>query len=41
VRRVKNRYTVEPLSAVRSGGKGNSLMASIEVGQAFALGASG
>lgn len=37
----RHRYTVEPLSALRSGGKGDSLMASIEVGQAFALGASG
>ncbi|WGT61328.1 autotransporter outer membrane beta-barrel domain-containing protein [Variovorax paradoxus] len=37
----RHRYTVEPLSTLRSGGKGDSLMASIEVGQAFALGASG
>ncbi|RST51861.1 autotransporter outer membrane beta-barrel domain-containing protein [Variovorax sp. MHTC-1] len=37
----RHRYTVEPMSAARSAGKGDSLMASIEVGQAFALGASG
>jgi outer membrane autotransporter protein len=37
----RHRYTVEPMSAARSVGKGDSLMASIEVGQAFALGASG
>ena len=37
----RHRYTVEPLSTARSAGKGDSLMASIEVGQAFALGASG
>lgn len=37
----RHRYTVEPLSTPRSGGKGDSLMASIEVGQSFALGASG
>jgi len=37
----RHRYTVEPLSASRSAGKGDSLMASIEVGQAFALGESG
>jgi len=37
----RHRYTVEPLSTARNGGKGDSLMASIEVGQAFALGASG
>ncbi|QGW82270.1 autotransporter outer membrane beta-barrel domain-containing protein [Variovorax paradoxus] len=37
----RHRYTAEPLSGLRSGGKGDSLMASIEVGQAFALGASG
>ncbi|MDQ0586660.1 autotransporter outer membrane beta-barrel domain-containing protein [Variovorax paradoxus] len=37
----RHRYTVEPLSASRNAGKGDSLMASIEVGQAFALGESG
>ncbi|MET3498400.1 autotransporter outer membrane beta-barrel domain-containing protein, partial [Variovorax boronicumulans] len=37
----RHRYTVEPMSAPRSGGKGDSLMASIEVGQAFAMGESG
>ncbi|MDP9964617.1 outer membrane autotransporter protein [Variovorax paradoxus] len=37
----RHRYTVEPLSTLRSSGKGDSLMASIEVGQSFALGASG
>jgi outer membrane autotransporter protein len=37
----RHRYTVEPLSSLRSAGKGDSLMASIEVGQAFALGESG
>lgn len=37
----RHRYTVEPLSTLRSGGKGDSLMASIEVGQSFALGESG
>jgi len=37
----RHRYTVEPQSALRSGGKGDSLMASIEVGQSFAMGASG
>ncbi|SEU23946.1 outer membrane autotransporter barrel domain-containing protein, partial [Variovorax sp. OV084] len=34
-------YTVEPLSTQRSSGKGDSLTASIEVGQAFAMGDSG
>ena len=37
----RHRYTIEPLSTSRSAGKGDSLMASIEVGQAFALGESG
>ncbi|CAN7752526.1 autotransporter outer membrane beta-barrel domain-containing protein [Variovorax sp. LjRoot84] len=37
----RHRYTVEPLSTLRSAGKGDSLMASIEVGQAFAMGESG
>ncbi|SFQ70890.1 outer membrane autotransporter barrel domain-containing protein [Variovorax sp. OK605] len=37
----RHRYTVEPLLSVGTGGKGNSLLGSIEVGQAFALGASG
>jgi outer membrane autotransporter protein len=37
----RHRYTVEPLSAPRSSGKGDSLVASIEVGQAFAMGESG
>ncbi|KQW54135.1 autotransporter outer membrane beta-barrel domain-containing protein [Variovorax sp. Root411] len=37
----RHRYTIEPLSTSRNAGKGDSLMASIEVGQAFALGESG
>ncbi|MDR7376728.1 outer membrane autotransporter protein [Rhodoferax ferrireducens] len=37
----RHRYSVEPLSTQRSSGKGNSLTASIEVGQAFAMGESG
>jgi outer membrane autotransporter protein len=37
----RHRYTIEPLSTSRGAGKGDSLMASIEVGQAFALGESG
>ncbi|QNK67228.1 autotransporter outer membrane beta-barrel domain-containing protein [Variovorax sp. PAMC26660] len=37
----RHRYTVEPLSTQRSSGKGDSLTASIEVGQAFAMGDSG
>lgn len=37
----RHRYAVEPLSTSRSAGKGDSLMASVEVGQAFALGKSG
>jgi fibronectin-binding autotransporter adhesin len=36
----RHRYTVEPMLG-GVGGKGNSLLGSIEVGQAFALGASG
>jgi outer membrane autotransporter protein len=37
----RHRYTVEPLLSPGVGGKGNSLLGSIEVGQAFALGSSG
>jgi fibronectin-binding autotransporter adhesin len=37
----RHRYTVEPLVSLGIGGKGNSLLGSIEVGQAFALGGSG
>ncbi|MDM0005753.1 autotransporter outer membrane beta-barrel domain-containing protein [Variovorax sp. J22G73] len=37
----RHRYTVEPLLSFGTGGKGNSLLGSIEVGQAFALGGSG
>jgi fibronectin-binding autotransporter adhesin len=37
----RHRYTVEPLVGPGVGGKGNSLLGSIEVGQAFALGGSG
>jgi len=37
----RHRYTVEPLLGQGVGGKGNSLLGSIEVGQAFALGGSG
>ncbi|MDQ0033670.1 outer membrane autotransporter protein [Variovorax boronicumulans] len=37
----RHRYTVAPLSGQRSAGKGDSLMASIEVGQAFAMGEGG
>jgi len=37
----RHRYTVEPLASHGSGGKGNSLLGSIEVGQSFALGGSG
>jgi fibronectin-binding autotransporter adhesin len=37
----RHRYTVEPMFGGGVGGKGNSLLGSIEVGQAFALGASG
>ncbi|MGJ7530164.1 autotransporter outer membrane beta-barrel domain-containing protein [Variovorax sp. GB1P17] len=37
----RHRYTVEPNLSAGMGGKGNSLLASIEVGQPFALGGSG
>jgi fibronectin-binding autotransporter adhesin len=37
----RHRYTVEPLVSPGIGGKGNSLLGSIEVGQPFALGGSG
>ncbi|MDN6884022.1 autotransporter outer membrane beta-barrel domain-containing protein [Variovorax sp. CAN2819] len=37
----RHRYTVEPLASQGTSGKGNSLLGSIEVGQAFALGGSG
>ncbi|RIX83537.1 autotransporter outer membrane beta-barrel domain-containing protein [Acidovorax cavernicola] len=37
----RHRYTVEPMLGAGVGGKGNSLLGSIEVGQAFAIGASG
>ncbi|MDP9892350.1 outer membrane autotransporter protein [Variovorax boronicumulans] len=37
----RHRYTAAPLFAQRSAGKGDSLMASIEVGQAFAMGEGG
>ncbi|MDQ0038562.1 outer membrane autotransporter protein [Variovorax boronicumulans] len=37
----RHRYTVEPVFSVSAGGKGNSLLGSIEVGQTFALGGSG
>ncbi|SEG97713.1 outer membrane autotransporter barrel domain-containing protein [Variovorax sp. NFACC29] len=37
----RHRYTVEPLASPGTSGKGNSLLGSIEVGQAFALGGSG
>jgi len=37
----RHRYTVEPLASLGVGGKGNSLLGSIEVGQSFALGGSG
>jgi fibronectin-binding autotransporter adhesin len=37
----RHRYTVEPLASAGVGGKGNSLLGSIEVGQAFAIGGSG
>ncbi|MDP9920561.1 outer membrane autotransporter protein [Variovorax boronicumulans] len=36
----RHRYTVEPLLSPGVGGKGNSLLGSIEVGQSFALGGS-
>jgi autotransporter-associated beta strand protein len=37
----RHRYTVQPLAGAGASGKGNSLLASVEVGKAFALGASG
>jgi outer membrane autotransporter protein len=37
----RHRYTVEPMLGAGIGGKGNSLLGSIEVGQAFALGGTG
>ncbi|WP_308217220.1 autotransporter-associated beta strand repeat-containing protein [Variovorax sp. RO1] len=37
----RHRYTVEPMLSAGVGGKGNSLLGSIEVGQAFAIGNSG
>ncbi|KIQ36208.1 hypothetical protein RT97_01980 [Variovorax paradoxus] len=37
----RHRYTVEPMLGGGVGGKGNSLLGSIEVGQSFALGGSG
>jgi fibronectin-binding autotransporter adhesin len=37
----RHRYTVEPSLGAGVGGKGNSLLGSIEVGQSFALGGSG
>ncbi|MDH6168342.1 fibronectin-binding autotransporter adhesin [Variovorax boronicumulans] len=37
----RHRYTVQPLLSAGVSGKGNSLLASIEVGKAFAIGASG
>ena len=37
----RHRYTVQPMLSAGVEGKGNSLLASIEVGQAFALGSSG
>ncbi|MBT2336430.1 autotransporter outer membrane beta-barrel domain-containing protein [Variovorax paradoxus] len=37
----RHRYTVEPSLSTGVSGKGNSLLGSIEVGQAFALGSSG
>jgi fibronectin-binding autotransporter adhesin len=37
----RHRYTVEPLASAGVGGKGNSLLGSIEVGQAFVIGGSG
>jgi autotransporter-associated beta strand protein len=37
----RHRYTVQPMLGAGATGKGNSLLASIEVGKAFALGASG
>ncbi|PLC05094.1 autotransporter outer membrane beta-barrel domain-containing protein [Variovorax sp. RO1] len=37
----RHRYTAEPMLGAGIGGKGHSLLGSIEVGQAFALGGSG
>ncbi|WP_341886597.1 autotransporter outer membrane beta-barrel domain-containing protein [Variovorax sp. YR752] len=37
----RHRYTVEPMLSAGVGGKGNSLLGSIEVGQSFAIGGSG
>jgi len=37
----RHRYTVEPLMGLGAAGKGNSLLGSIEVGQAFPIGSSG
>jgi outer membrane autotransporter protein len=37
----RHRYTVEPMLSAGTAGKGHSLLASIEVGQAFPLGDSG
>jgi autotransporter-associated beta strand protein len=37
----RHRYTVQPMLGAGASGKGNSLLASIEVGKAFALGTSG
>ena len=37
----RHRYTVEPMLGAGVGGKGHSLLGSIEVGQAFAIGGSG
>jgi len=37
----RHRYTVEPMLGAGVGGKGNSLLGSIEVGQSFAIGGSG
>ncbi|MET3497437.1 autotransporter outer membrane beta-barrel domain-containing protein [Variovorax boronicumulans] len=37
----RHRYTVQPNATLGAEGKGNSLLGSIEVGQAFALGSSG
>lgn len=37
----RHRYTVQPVLSAGYSGKGNSLLASLEVGRAFAIGASG
>ena len=37
----RHRYTIEPLMSIGAAGKGNSLLGSIEVGQAFPIGSSG